>query len=248
MKKYFFMFILSAFLTFPAYSAATGFDQTIKVAPYTSTQETSEKLTPEQALKRLMEGNNRFVGNNSITRNLLQQAKSTSLKGQFPSAVILSCMDSRGSPELIFDQGLGDVFSVRVAGNVIDLDQLGGMEYATKVIGSKLIVIMGHTQCGAVQGACQQVALGNLTELLEKIHPAVQIVKNHSKAKINCDDKDTVDEIAKQNVLIVMKQIREKSPLINAQIENKQVLLVGAMHHLARGDVTFFNEKGEEIK
>ena len=119
-------------------------------------------------LKRLIEGNARFVNNKPIQRNLLQQAKVSSLKGQFAPAVILSCMDSRGSPELIFDQGLGDIYSVRVAGNVVDTDQMGGMEYATKLMNSKLIMVMGHTQCGAVRGACQNVQLGNLTDLHNK--------------------------------------------------------------------------------
>jgi carbonic anhydrase len=213
-------------------------------ASYHSTKETLQNTTPNGALKQLMEGNARFVNNKPIQRNLLQQAKITSLKGQFPVTVILSCMDSRGSPELIFDQGLGDVFSVRVAGNVVDTDQIGGMEYATKAIGSKLIVVMGHTQCGAVKGACQNVQLGNLTELLDKIQPAVAIVKNKSKGKIDCSNYKTVDAIAKQNVREMMQQIKDKSSIIRDQINNKQVLLVGAMHDLHSGKVVFFDENG----
>lgn len=243
MKKYFFYLLLSTFLTTSAYSATD-----VKTAHYTSTQETLENLTPEQSLRHLIEGNNRFVNNKSIERNLVQQAKATSLKGQFPFAVVLSCMDSRGSPELIFDRGLGDIFSVRVAGNVVDNDQLGGLEFATKVTGSKLIVVMGHTQCGAIRGACENVKLGNLTELLKKIQPAVQTVKNESKSTLNCEDSNTIDAIAKQNVLDMMKEIREKSPIIHAQIDNKKVLLVGAMHYLVTGEVRFFDENGKEIK
>jgi carbonic anhydrase len=188
------------------------------------------------------------MSNKPVQRNLLQQAKTTSLKGQFPAAVILSCMDSRGSPELIFDQGLGDVFSVRVAGNVSDTDQIGGMEFATKAIGSKVIMVMGHTQCGAVRGACQDVQLGNLTELLNKIKPAVKQVKEAANGNIDCSNDTTVDDIAKQNVINVMKQIEEKSPLIHDQIKNKQVLMVGAMHDLRSGKVRFFDANGNELK
>lgn len=219
----------------------------ITPAPYHSTNEKFQNLTPNIALTHLIDGNARFVNNKPIQRNLLQQAKITSLKGQFPAAVILSCMDSRGSPELIFDQGLGDIFSVRVAGNVVDTDQLGGLEYATKLIGSKLIVVMGHTQCGAVKGACQNVKLGNLTELLDKIQLAVTKVKEASNGNMDCNNYKTVDEIAKQNVLDMMLQIKEKSSTIHDQINNKQILLVGAMHDLNSGKVTFFDETGKEI-
>lgn len=235
--------LISSLLTFPAFSASKA-----QTAPYTSTQATLQSITPAAELKRLMAGNTRFMSNKPVQRNLLQQAKTTSLKGQFPAAVILSCMDSRGSPELIFDQGLGDVFSVRVAGNVSDTDQIGGMEFATKAIGSKVIMVMGHTQCGAVRGACQDVQLGNLTELLNKIKPAVKQVKEAANANIDCSNDTTVDDIAKQNVINVMKQIEEKSPLIHDQIKNKQVLMVGAMHDLRSGKVRFFDANGNELK
>ncbi len=213
---------------------------------YHSTKEKLQSITPNSALKQLIEGNARFVNNKPIQRNLLQQAKVSSLKGQFPVAVILSCMDSRGSPELIFDQGLGDVFSVRVAGNVVDTDQMGGMEYATKVIGSKLIVVMGHTQCGAVKGACQKVQLGHLTELLNKIQAAVTKVKDTANGNIDCSNNKTVDDIAKQNVLDMMQQIKENSSIIHDQMSNKEVLMVGAMHDLHSGKVMFFDETGNE--
>ncbi len=236
--------LMSALLAFPVFAASQTNTHT---AFYTSTQTTLQNITPAAELKRLMAGNNRFVSNKMIQRNLLNQAKTTSLKGQFPAAIILSCMDSRGSPELIFDQGLGDVFSVRVAGNVVDTDQLGGMEYATKVVGSKVIVVMGHTQCGAVKGACQNVVLGNLTALLNKIKPAVEKIKASTNGNIDCNQNKTVDEIAKQNVIDMMQQIEEKSPLIHAQIDNKQVLMVGAMHDLHSGKVTFFDVNGKSL-
>lgn len=240
MKNHLLGMFISFLIASPVFAATS--------APYTSTKETLQNITPQGELKRLMEGNARFVNNKPIQRNLLQQAKVTSLKGQFPGAVILSCMDSRGSAELIFDQGLGDVFSVRVAGNVVDADQLGGMEFATKAIGSKLIVIMGHTQCGAVRGACQKVELGNLTELLNKIQPAVTTVRNAAHGNVDCTNNKTVDEIAKQNVIDTMKQIEANSTIIHDQINNKQVLMVGAMHDLHSGKVVFFDENGNILQ
>lgn len=248
MKKWIMFLSLSTlFFTMPIQSTFATTSH-IVIAPYTSTKGMLEKITPEDSLKRLIEGNKRFIHNKPIQRNLLAQTKATSLKGQFASAVILSCMDSRGSPELIFDQGLGDIFSVRDAGNVIDSDQLGGMEFATKVMGSKLIVVMGHTKCGAVKGACQGVQLGNLTQLLNKIQPAVQEVKNKVNGQINCDDYHVVDEIAKQNVIDMIKDIKAQSSIVNNMIQNKKVMIVGAMHDLQTGKVEFFDENGNEIK
>ncbi len=239
---------LSILISIPSYSAIASTANTKpQVAPYTSTNEMLSKMTPAQALQRLKDGNMRFMKNKIINRNLLQQAKATSLHGQFPFAVVLSCMDSRGSSELILDQGLGDIFSIRVAGNIVDTDQLGSMEYATKVIGSKIIVVMGHTQCGAMGGACKNVELGNLTALLEKVQPAVKKVKDAADGNINCDDQKTIDAIAKQNVLDMMEQVKEKSSIIRDQISNKQILIIGAMHNLYSGQVIFFDEKGVEI-
>ena len=216
-------------------------------APYTSTQKQLVNMTPSQALQRLKNGNIRFVNNKPISRNLLQQAKATNLNGQFPSAVILSCMDSRGPAELIFDQGLGDIFSIRVAGNIIDTDQLGSMEFATKAVGTKLVVVMGHTNCGAIRGACRGTELGNLTELLDKIKPAVQDIKEAAKGNVDCSDDHTIDKIAKQNVLIMIKQVQEKSPIISDLVTNKKVMIVGAMHDLHSGKVHFFDANGHDI-
>lgn len=240
MRKFILCLFISCFLIAPVFAATTP-------APYHSTKVSLKETTPALALKKLIEGNTRFVKNTPITRNLLRQAKISSLKGQFPTAIILSCMDSRGSPELIFDQGLGDIFSVRVAGNVVDTDQIGGMEYATKVVGSKLIVVMGHTQCGAVKGACENVRLGLLTELLHKIKQAVNLVAEQTKGPVNCAEGKTVDAIAKQNVIDMMQQIKDRSALIQDQIRQKQVLLVGAMHELQTGRVLFFDETGREV-
>jgi carbonic anhydrase len=147
-------------------------------------------------------------------------------------------MDSRGSPELIFDQGIGDIFAGRVAGNVIDDDQLGGMEYATAVMGSHVIVVMGHTACGAVKGACTDTRLGNLTQLVKKIMPAVNTVRKNSTA--DCDNAQTINAIAKQNVLNMVKELEKRSPIIKNLIAKKQVMVIGAIHDLSTGRITFF--------
>lgn len=214
---------------------------------YTSTSTTLKDITPENELKRLIAGNQRFVKNNPINRDFIRQAKVTSKKGQFPAAIILSCMDSRGSAELVFDQGIGDVFSIRVAGNVVDTDQLGSMEYATKAVGTKLVVVMGHTHCGAVTGACNGVELGQLTALLEKIKPAVAKVKEASTEAVSCSNNVDVNHMAKQNVLDMMQVVKEKSSIINDQLSKKQIMLVGAMQDLRTGQITFFDESGKEI-
>ena len=209
---------------------------------YTQTSDTQKSMTPDKALQMLKEGNNRFIQGKSKARDLLQQAKLTNKKGQYPFAVILSCMDSRGSPEIIFDQGIGDVFSVRLAGNVLDRDQLGGLEYATKAIGSHLIVVMGHTRCGAVSGACSKVELGNLTQLLQKIDPAIAAVKLKKQAKtLNCQDPQIIDDIAKQNILDVIQAINKESKIIHDLIASGAVRIVGAMHDLHTGEVTFID-------
>jgi carbonic anhydrase len=209
---------------------------------YTQTNQSNKSMTADKALQILKDGNTRFIHGKSKNRDLLKQAKLTGDKGQYPFAIVLSCMDSRGSPELIFDQGIGDIFSTRLAGNILDADQLGGLEYATKAVGSHLIVVMGHTSCGAVAGACSGVELGHLTQLLQKIQPAVQSVKKLQKTNhLNCDDDSTVDAIAKQNVLNVIEDIKQRSTIIKSLIDSGDVKIVGAMHNLKTGEVTFFS-------
>lgn len=211
---------------------------------YTQTSETHKSMTPDQALQRLKEGNARFANGQTKNRNLLKQAMLTSNKGQYPFAIILSCIDARGAPELIFDQGIGDTFSTRLAGNVLDADQLGGIEYATGVVGSRLIVVMGHTHCGAIAGACDGVELGNLTQLLQKINPAVNDVKKAQKTStLNCQDINIVNAIAKQNVRNVIQEIKSKSKIVTHLLNSGDVKIVGAMHDLKTGKVTFFDEE-----
>ena len=206
----------------------------------TLTKEMQTASTPSMALELLKEGNKRFVNNLKVNRNLLQQANETS-DGQHPFAVILSCIDSRTSAELIFDQGLGDVFSVRIAGNIINEDILGSMEFGCKVAGSKIIVVLGHTKCGAVKGACDHVEMGNLTALLSKIRPAVDdeltTVENR-----NSGNGDFVEKVAKINVKRTVKSIIQRSPILKEMIEKGEIGIVGGTHDISTGQVTFFDD------
>lgn len=236
----FFLALFTIILTLLPASHSFAEDLKGRTWIYTQTSESNKSMTADRALQLLKAGNARFVEGQSKNKDLLKQAKLT-IKGQYPFAIVLSCIDSRGSPELIFDQGIGDMFSTRLAGNVLDADQLGGMEYAAKVIGSHLIVVMGHTRCGAVAGACSNVELGNLTQLLEKIQPAINDVKKSKNvSSLNCQDYSIVDEIAQQNVRNVMADIKSKSDIIRKLIASGDVKIIGAMHDLRTGKVRFF--------
>lgn len=202
------------------------------------TQETQASLTPQKALQILKEGNNRFINNLKANRDLLEQAGYTA-DGQFPFAVILSCIDSRTSTELIFDQGLGDVFSVRIAGNIINEDILGSMEFACKVAGSKIIVVLGHTKCGAVKGACDHIEMGNLTALLSKIQPAVYDEKTVTENRTS-KNSDFVEKVAVINVKRTVDGIVQRSPILKEMIEKGEIGIVGGTHDIATGKVTFF--------
>lgn len=204
----------------------------------TLTKEMQKSLTPVQAIELLKKGNERFVNNLKANRNLLQQVNETS-DGQFPFAFILSCIDSRTSAELIFDQGLGDIFSCRIAGNVLNEDILGSMEFACKVAGSKVVVVLGHTRCGAVKGACDDVKLGHLTHLVEKIKPAVEAEKSVANNRTS-SNLEFVDKVADINVHLVMKQIREQSPIINEMLKKGEISLIGGMYDVETGVVEFY--------
>ncbi|MGK9128427.1 carbonic anhydrase family protein [Olivibacter sp. SA151] len=204
----------------------------------TLTKEDQQAITPQKALNLLEEGNKRFVNNLKINRNLLQQANETS-DGQHPFAVILSCIDSRTSAELIFDQGLGDVFSIRVAGNIVNEDVLGSMEFGCKVAGAKIIVVLGHTKCGAIKGACDHVEMGNLTALLSKIRPAVDeelTIKENRSSK----NSDFVEKVSAINVNRSVKSIMERSPILKEMIEGGKIGIVGGIHDITTGVVTFY--------
>lgn len=206
----------------------------------TLTKELQAAITPTMALELLEEGNKRFVNNLKANRNLLQQANETS-DGQHPFAVILSCIDSRTSAELIFDQGLGDIFSVRIAGNIINEDILGSMEFACKVAGSKIIVVLGHTKCGAVKGACDHVEMGNLTALLTKIRPAVED-ETETKENRNSKNADFVENVAVINVKRTVKAIMERSTILKEMISNGEIGIIGGVHDITTGQVNYFSE------
>ena len=206
----------------------------------TLTKEMQNAITPKMALQLLEEGNKRFVSNLKVNRNLLQQANETS-DGQHPFAVILSCIDSRTSAELIFDQGLGDVFSVRIAGNILNEDILGSMEFACKVAGSKIIVVLGHTKCGAVKGACDHVEMGNLTALLTKIRPAVEDELT-TKENRTSGNAEFVEKVSTINVKRTVKSIMQRSPILKEMIESGQIGIVGGTHDITTGEVNFYSD------
>ncbi|HEY3385530.1 MAG TPA: carbonic anhydrase family protein [Saprospiraceae bacterium] len=206
----------------------------------TLTKEMQMNLTPSMAIELLKEGNKRFINNLKINRNLLQQVNETS-SGQYPLAVVLSCIDSRTSAELIFDQGLGDIFSVRIAGNIINEDILGSMEFACRIAGAKAIVVLGHSKCGAVKGACDHVEMGNLTNLLSKLQPAVHAEKTVTSNRSSAND-EFVEKVATINVQMAMHQIHDKSTILNEMIADKKIVLIGGMYDVETGLVQFYEE------
>lgn len=204
----------------------------------TQTKEIQMSLTSEKALQILKEGNERFINNLKANRNLLQQVNETST-GQFPFATILSCIDSRTSAELIFDQGLGDIFSIRIAGNILNEDILGSMEFATKVMDTKIIVVLGHTKCGAIIGACNHVEMGNLTTLLNKIQPAI-FNEKETKENRTGSNTDFVNNVTNINVKLTMERIRRESPIIAELEEEGKIKIIGGLYDVDNGKVLFF--------
>ncbi|MEC7265223.1 MAG: carbonic anhydrase family protein [Bacteroidota bacterium] len=203
------------------------------------TKETQATMTPEKALQFLKEGNERFQNNLKANRNLLQQVNETK-DGQFPFATILSCIDSRVSAELVFDQGLGDIFSIRIAGNFVNQDILGSMEFACKLAGTKLVVVLGHTSCGAVKGACDHARMGNLTSLINKIEPAVYATKEPKDEELrNSENSEFVDAVAVKNVEMALENIRNQSVILKEMEQKEEIAMVGAMYDLSDGKVTF---------
>lgn len=205
------------------------------------TKETQAAITPQKAVELLKEGNQRFVNNKKAGRDLLEQVSDTK-SGQFPFATILSCIDSRVSSELIFDQGIGDIFSARVAGNFVNEDILGSMEFACKLAGTKLVLVLGHTACGAVKGACDDAKLGNLTALISKIKPAVEAVTEPADASLrNSKNIDFVNEVAVKNVQMTIDNIRKESEVLRDMEDNGEILILGGMYDINDGKVTFFD-------
>jgi carbonic anhydrase len=207
----------------------------------THNKETQSTITPAIALQYLKEGNQRFINNLKYNRNLLQQVNETQ-DGQWPFAVVLSCIDSRTSAELVFDQGLGDIFSVRIAGNITNEDILGSIEFACKVAGSKFIVVLGHTKCGAVKGACDHVEMGNLTALLSKLRPAVDnetVTKNERTSKNN----EFVENVAAINVRRTVHTIMDRSHILHEMAEKGEIGICGAMYNVESGVVDFYEDE-----
>jgi carbonic anhydrase len=204
------------------------------------TKEMQAAMTPESALAELKAGNARFVAGHPLQRNMPADVKA-SASGQYPFAVVLSCLDSRQPIEIVLDQGIGDIFSARVAGNVLNDDILGSMEFACKASGAKLIVVIGHSNCGAIKGAVDDVQLGNLTGLLGKIKPAMDTVPADVTPRTS-KNSEFVDQVAEANVRLVMQQIRDRSPILKEMLDNNQIGLVGGMYDLSTGEVRFFNK------
>lgn len=203
------------------------------------TKETQATMTPKKALQFLKEGNERFQQNLKANRNLLEQVNDTK-DGQFPFATILSCIDSRVSAELVFDQGLGDIFSVRIAGNFVNEDILGSMEFGCKLAGTKAIVVLGHTSCGAIKGACDHARLGNLTKLINKIEPAVAAVPEPADEALRTSKNlDFVDAVAVKNVEMTLDNIRSQSDVLKEMEDKDEIAIVGAMYDISDGKVTF---------
>ena len=204
----------------------------------THNEASQNAITPEMAIQLLKDGNNRFLQNASIERDYHYQVKATS-KGQFPFAIVLSCVDSRIPTEIIFDKGIGDFFNARIAGNFVNEDILGSMEFACKLSGAKLIVVMGHTACGAVRGACDNAELGNLTGLLNKLKPAIAKVETDPGTDRSSQNSKFVDEVALKNVEITIENIKTKSDVLNEMLQNNEINIVGAMYNIETGEVNF---------
>lgn len=203
------------------------------------TKESQNTMTPAKSLHHLKEGNARFQKNLKATRNLIEQVKDTG-EGQFPFATVLSCIDSRVSAELVFDQGVGDVFSIRIAGNFVNEDILGSMEFACKLAGTRLVVVLGHTACGAVKGACDNAKMGNLTGLLDKIKPAVSAVTfPEDKSLRNSSNSEFVNKVSTKNVQLTIDRILKESDVLSEMHSQGEIQIVGAMYDVKTGAVTF---------
>lgn len=206
----------------------------------TQTKATQSDITPDIALDLLKAGNKRFVASGQVNRDLQSQVNDTST-GQYPFATVLSCIDSRVSSEIIFDQGIGDLFSIRIAGNFVNSDILGSMEFACKLAGTKVLVVLGHTSCGAVKGACDGAELGNLTSMLNKIRPAVNAVHEPAdKSQRNSGNIDFVNTVAKKNVEMSIQRILNESAVLQEMVDDGNIKIIGGMYNISSGEVTFY--------
>ena len=200
------------------------------------TKETQANMTLKSSVDVLLEGNQRFLDKEPLQRDLLDQVNDTAT-GQYPFATVLSCIDSRIPTEIIFDQGIGDIFNARIAGNFINEDILGSLEFACKLAGSKVIMVMGHTSCGAVKGACDHAKLGNLTQMLDKIMPAVDAVSTPEGEDRSSSNKAFVNAVSAKNVEFAVAQIKEGSEVLKEMFDNGEIDIVGAMYDVSTGKV-----------
>lgn len=221
-------------------SCSAAFLVLVSTAQAQVSQEQQQQVTPDEVLKDLMEGNLRYTNNKTSPPNISARI-AVSASGQYPNAVILSCIDSRVPVELVFDQGLGDIFVGRVAGNVENKDQLGSMEFATQLAGSKLVMVLGHTECGAVKGACDGAELGNLTQLLAKIRPAIKAVEGYKKQGRTSKNKEFLAKVTKKNVRLTVADIRKNSPVLAKLEEKGKIKIVGAIYDIKTGKVTLLD-------
>jgi len=204
----------------------------------TQTPESQSATTPSQAIEMLKQGNVRFTSGSTTSRDYQSQVSQTA-GGQYPIAAVVSCIDSRIPTEIVFDQGIGDIFNARIAGNFVNEDILGSLEFACKVAGAKAIVVMGHTSCGAIKGACDKAELGNLTQMLEKIMPAVDAIHTPEGADRSSANAEFVDAVAAKNVELTLAKIKENSPVLKEMIEANEIEIIGAMYDVASGKVSF---------
>lgn len=204
------------------------------------TAETQASLTPMEVIQLLKDGNERFVNDEAVERNFMEQVQQTA-EGQYPMAAILGCIDSRVPHEIVFDKGVGDIFSARIAGNFVNTDILGSLEFATAAAGSKVIVVLGHTSCGAVKGACDNVELGNLTATLSNIAPAIYSLDDVEGERSSANE-DYVHAVAEKNVHLNVQNMVDRSPIIRDLVESGDLIVIGAMHDVATGEVTFYED------
>lgn len=197
-----------------------------------------EAVTPRLVLERFQAGNHRFATGKALPRDHARQVKATAA-GQYPLASVVSCIDSRVPAEIVFDQGIGDLFNARVAGNIVNEDILGSLEFASKVAGSKLIVVLGHTDCGAIKGACDDVNLGNLTGLIGKIKPAVDAIPSDGSNRTSANYA-FVEKVAELNVKMTVEDIRAKSPVLKEMESRGEIMIAGATYDVSTGKVTWY--------
>jgi carbonic anhydrase len=228
--NFIFAFILSCLIIFsPGLFSQNNSD--------TPTKETQSAISPEGVLQLMIDGHNRYVEGKMLNRNLIEQVRATA-SYQYPYAVVLNCLDSRVIPESVFDQGIGDIFDARIAGNFVNEDILGSMEFACKLMGAKLILVIGHTNCGAIKGAIDDAELGNLTQLLDKIKPAV--AKTKYDGDKSTKNLEYVDLVSKENVLLAIENIKLRSPVLKEMLDNNEIMIAGCMYDISNGSVEFY--------